>query len=80
MRAFIYCGVSSEEQANDNHYSLENQDRRGRDYCKSKGWRVADIRKDVASGKDANRDGFKDLIKAVSSENCQLVASVKCNV
>ncbi|MHB9038119.1 MAG: hypothetical protein ACYC64_15790, partial [Armatimonadota bacterium] len=30
MQAFIYCRVSSEEQANDNHYSLENQETRGR--------------------------------------------------
>ncbi len=33
MQAFIYCRVSSEEQANDNHYSLENQETRGRGKC-----------------------------------------------
>lgn len=70
---FIYCRVSSEEQANDNHYSLENQETRGRDYCKSRDWRVADIRKDVASGKDAHRDGFQDLRNAVESEKAQVV-------
>jgi len=73
MQAFVYCRVSSEEQANDNHYSLENQEKRGRDYCKSKGWRVADIRKDVASGKDANRDGFQELTKTVSSGKADVV-------
>jgi DNA invertase Pin-like site-specific DNA recombinase len=72
MQAFIYCRVSSEEQANDNHYSLENQEICGRDCCKSKGLRVADVRKDVASGKDTNRDGFQDLIKAIERANCKM--------
>jgi phosphomannomutase len=31
VQAFIYCRVSGEEQANDNHYCLENQEKRGRD-------------------------------------------------
>src|ERR1035437_2079703 len=73
MQTFIYCRVSSEEQANDNHYSLENQETRGRDYCKTKDWRVADIRKDVASGKDTNRDGFQDLVKAIGGGKVDVV-------
>jgi site-specific DNA recombinase len=73
MQAFIYCRVSSDEQANDNHYSLENQETKGREHCKSRDWRIADIRKDVASGKDAHRDGFQDLIKAINSEKIDVV-------
>ena len=42
MRAFVYCRVISDEQATDNHYSLENQEAKGRDYAKSKGWRTAE--------------------------------------
>ncbi|MHB9038929.1 MAG: recombinase family protein, partial [Armatimonadota bacterium] len=46
---------------------------RGRDCCKSKGWRITDIRKDVASGKNANRDGFQDLKAAIDNEKVGVV-------
>jgi DNA invertase Pin-like site-specific DNA recombinase len=46
MQASIYCRVSSEEQATDNNYSLENQEKRGRDCCESReNCRVAYMRK-----------------------------------
>lgn len=73
MQAFLYCRVSSDEQASDNHYSLENQEIRARDYCKSKDWRVVEVRKDIASGKDTNRDGFGDLVKAVEAGRVDVV-------
>jgi hypothetical protein len=45
MQAFIYCRVSSEEQASNNHYSLDNQEQKAREYLRYKGWRVSEIRK-----------------------------------
>src|ERR1035437_8523914 len=73
MQAYAYCRVSTEEQATDNHYSLENQEQKARDYIKMKGWRVADVRKDVVSGKNAARDGYQDLLKAIKSGKVDVV-------
>ena len=47
MQAFVYCRVSSDEQATDNHYSLENQEQKARDYAKLKDWRIVQVRKDA---------------------------------
>ena len=73
MQAYSYCRVSTEEQATDNHYSLENQEQKARDYIKMKGWRVADVRKDVVSGKNSARDGYQDLLKAIKSGKVDVV-------
>jgi site-specific DNA recombinase len=69
MRVFIYCRVSTDEQATDAHYSLANQEQKARDYAKSKGWHVAAVVKDVASGKDANRDGYQELLSAIKKRS-----------
>lgn len=75
MQCFNYCRVSSEEQATDNNYSLDNQEQRAADLAKSKGWRVSKVVKDVASGKDANRPGYKELISCIKNGkvDCVLV-------
>lgn len=73
MRAFCYCRVSTEEQSTDDHYSLENQEKKGRDYSKVKDWQVVRVRKDVASGKDTNRPGYKELIAAIKAGEIDLV-------
>ena len=52
MRAFCYCRVSTEEQSADDHHSLDNQERKAKDYAELKNWNVLKTRKDVASGKD----------------------------
>lgn len=69
MRVFIYCRVSTDEQATDAHYSLANQEQKARDYAKGKGWQVAAVVKDVASGKDANRDGYQQLLAAIKNQS-----------
>ena len=75
MQCFVYCRVSTEEQASDDHFSLANQEQRARDYASAKGWRVLQVEKDVASGKDAERRGYKGLISAIrkASVDCVLV-------
>ncbi|MHB9038613.1 MAG: recombinase family protein [Armatimonadota bacterium] len=40
MQAYVYCRVSTREQATDNHYSLENQEKKAREFIKLKSWRV----------------------------------------
>jgi site-specific DNA recombinase len=73
MRAFIYCRVSTKEQGTDDHYSLDNQEQRGRDYLKMKKWRLAKLRKDVASGKNDERDGFQELLQCIRDGKIDVV-------
>ena len=47
MRAFVYCRVSTREQASDDHYSLANQEARCRDYIKQRSWQLVKVLKDV---------------------------------
>ena len=35
MRAFCYCRVSTEEQSTEDHYSLENQEKKANEGCVS---------------------------------------------
>ncbi|HEY0075653.1 MAG TPA: recombinase family protein [Abditibacteriaceae bacterium] len=58
MRSLIYCRVSTKEQSTQDHYSLENQEQRCRDYLTMKRRHLHQIRKDVASGKNSEREGF----------------------
>src|SRR5205823_10286821 len=62
MRAFIYCRVSTREQSTEDHYSLDNQEQHGRDYLTLKRWQLVKTRKDVASGKNDEREGFQELL------------------
>jgi len=75
LQCFVYSRVSTEEQASDDHFSLANQEQRARDYANAKGWRISQVEKDVASGKDAERRGYKELISAIgkASVDCVLV-------
>src|SRR4051794_21283903 len=73
MRAFIYCRVSTREQSTEDHYSLDNQEQRGRDYLKMKRWQLFKARKDVASGKSAEREGFQELLADIRAKRVDVV-------
>lgn len=73
MQCLNYCRVSSEEQAADDHYSLGNQQQRATDLAKSKGWKIIRVEKDVASGKDTDRHGFGELVKAIKCGGVECV-------
>lgn len=73
MRAFVYCRVSTREQSTSDHYSLENQEQRARDYAGMKKWQIVRLRKDVASGKNEERDGYQALLAAVRDEKVDVV-------
>ena len=40
MRAFLYCRASTTEQTGDSHYSLAAREEWGREFIKSRGWRL----------------------------------------
>jgi site-specific DNA recombinase len=73
MNAFIYCRVSTKEQSSEDHYSLDNQEQRCRDYLSMKRWRLHQMRKDVASGKNSERAGFQDLLAAIRNGKVDVV-------
>jgi DNA invertase Pin-like site-specific DNA recombinase len=63
MRAFVYCRVSTQEQATDDHYSLANQEARCVNYIKHKSWHCVKVLRDVGSGKSAEREAYQDLLR-----------------
>lgn len=66
MNAFVYCRVSTEEQASDSHYSLDYQEQCARHPVKEKGWTIYKVRKDVGWGKSRyGRPGFQELLQDV---------------
>src|SRR5262249_19444785 len=73
MRAFLYARVSTRERSLEDHYSLDNQEQRCRDYVTMKKWQIVKARKDVASGKDADRDGFRELPAVVLAHRFDVV-------
>ena len=77
MRAFIYCRVSTEEQSSEDHYSLEYQEEKARHRIKEKGWQLVKVRKDIGSGKDTNREGYRELLEDIRSNNIDVVIVYK---
>jgi site-specific DNA recombinase len=73
MRAFVYCRVSTQEQACDDHYSLGNQEQRCREYIKHKSWQLVKVLKDVASGKSAQRESYQELLRAIREHRVDVV-------
>jgi len=76
-RAFVYCRVSTDEQSQDDHYSLALQEERCRGYAQQKGWQIAKVRKDVASGKDAERPGYQELLADVHASAVDVVITCR---
>jgi len=78
MRAFIYCRVSTEEQAKENHYSLKYQEDKGRQRADQEGWQVYKVRKDVGSGSATeHRDGYQELLTDVKQQDIDVVLVYK---
>jgi len=73
MRAFVYCRVSTQEQATDDHYSLDNQEARCRDYIKQRSWQLVKVLKDVGSGKSAERPNYQELLLAIREKRVDVV-------
>jgi site-specific DNA recombinase len=73
MRAFVYCRVSTQEQATDAHYSLANQEAHCRDYIKHRSWQLVKVLKDVGSGKSAQRPNYQELLLAIREKRVDVV-------
>lgn len=77
MRAFIYCRVSSQRQVEEGR-GLEGQEKRCRDFAKSKGYTVVKVFRDEAvSGGIVDREGMQALLneldKYVSEEKSVVI-------
>lgn len=73
MRAYVYCRVSTQEQATDDHYSLANQEARCRDYIKQRSWQLVKVLRDVGSGKSADRSSYQELLHAIREKRVDVV-------
>lgn len=69
--------MSTEEQSTDDHYSLEYQEEKARIRVKEKGWQLVKVRKDVGSGKDSNREGYRELLSDIRSRSIDVVVVYK---
>ena len=67
--AIIYIRVSTADQT----ISPRKQEADLRAYCEKQGWAVVDVVKEVASGKDNDRQGLADAAVRCSTEGHKLV-------
>ena len=66
MRAFVYCRVSTQEQATD-------QEARCHDYIKQRSWKLVKVLRDVGSGKSDERDNYQELLRAIREKRVDVV-------
>lgn len=72
-RAFIYCRVSTTEQAEEG-YSLSEQENRLKKYCEAMDWIIADVFIDGGySGSTLDRPAMKEMIKQVEKHKTDVV-------
>ncbi len=65
VKSLVYCRVSSERQVNEGH-GLDSQEKRCRDYAKSKGYDVAGVFRDEGeSGGLFERTAMRELLKCL---------------
>ena len=77
MRAAIYCRVSTGKQAKDG-VSLDDQERRCREFVSAKGWTVAEVYKDAGySGYTIERAAYQDLIADMHRGAWEVVVCLK---
>ncbi len=62
-RAAVYSRVSTAEQAEDDKASLNEQERRCREYCQEKGYDVTVSYQDIGSGTTRKRPRFLEMLK-----------------
>lgn len=72
IKALIYCRVSSDRQVNEGH-GLESQEKRCRDYAKSKGYEVVGqpFFDEGVSGGTADRPAIKELVAYIDDHQEQ---------
>lgn len=77
METIGYIRVSTDEQAREG-ISLDNQERRIRDFASAKEWKLIGILRDEGySGKNLNRPGIKELIERARNKEFEVVIVYK---
>lgn len=79
MNTVGYIRVSTEEQAREG-ISLNNQEARIKAYCESQDWELVKVFSDEGfSGKNMKREGLKNLLIFLESDNVNVVVVYKTN-
>jgi len=74
MKAIGYIRVSTEEQGQDERFSLPHQRDHIRQECKARGWELLAVFEDTESGKSTKkRKGFKSAMEAVQTADILVV-------
>lgn len=74
MKAVIYCRVSTEEQAQDNKFSLDAQKRLCSEYGNKEGYEIVGIFEDPGkSATNMNRPALQDMLIAVEANDIDIV-------
>lgn len=76
-RAAVYSRVSTAEQAEDDKASLNEQERRCREYCQEKGYDVVTSYQDIASGTTRKRQKFADMLKDARQKQFDVIIAWK---
>lgn len=78
VKAAVYTRVSTQEQAGDGHYSIEEQERLCRAAITAKGWDYVGTYSDPGvSGRTLEREGIQRLISDIESGKVQAVVIYK---
>ena len=76
-RAAIYSRVSTAEQAEDDKASLNEQERRCREYCQERGYDVVTSYQDIASGTTKKRQRFTDMLRDARQKQFDVIIAWK---
>lgn len=76
-RAAIYSRVSTAEQAEDDKASLNEQERRCREYCHEKGYDVVTSYQDIASGTTKKRPRFLEMLNDARQKQFDVIIAWK---
>ena len=79
MRAAGYIRVSTPRQAEDDKISLNEQERRFREHCRSKSHTITTIYSDVASGATKKRPGFQQMLRDAQAGKADVIVAWKAD-
>ena len=78
-RAVVYSRVSTAEQAEDDKASLNEQERRCREYCRQKGYDVVSSYQDVGSGTTKKRQNFLRMLAEAKLKQFDIIVAWKAD-
>jgi len=78
-RAAVYSRVSTAEQAEDDKASLNEQERRCREYCQQKGYDVITSYQDIGSGTNKKRQSFLRMLTEAKQKQFDVIVAWKAD-